>query len=251
MPTTKTISGEGLVRRLVGIGFAIVKLDDEDGKRGECKAFAGDHVCEITTKRPAKYGDREFDILKAEKDPPEEQVEVTRICRFVLTPDAAESLGVTLGDTASGADAVNGWTPEGSEPPENFGALEGIVASPTTPWVDGQHVVLGDGSTAYWNGSIWVAGEAPGAPVSATGATAGNPGSFTPSGAAAPADLAAMTGITASPSTAWLTGEHVVLGDASHASWDGLAWVAGDGVGVVGFSGQSTPTKSGVVADHF
>jgi hypothetical protein len=67
--------------------------------------------------------------------------------------------------------------------------------------------------------------------VTAAGATAGSPGSFTPPGAAAPANLAALQtaspAIVASPTTAWATGEHVILGDASQASWDGTAWVAG------------------------
>jgi hypothetical protein len=65
------------------------------------------------------------------------------------------------------------------------------------------------------------------APIPATGATAGAPGSFTPSGAEAPANLAAMTGITATPATAWTTGQHVVLGDASQAHWNATAWVVG------------------------
>jgi hypothetical protein len=42
-----------------------------------------------------------------------------------------------------------------------------------------------------------------------------------------PATLAAMTGLAATPATAWTTGESVVLGDASEASWDGTAWIAG------------------------
>jgi hypothetical protein len=63
--------------------------------------------------------------------------------------------------------------------------------------------------------------------VAATGATAGTPGTFTPAGAAAPANLAAMTGITASPTTAWTTGQSVVLGDASSAHWSSSAWVVG------------------------
>jgi len=241
--TPRTITGEGLVRKLVGIGFAIIKLDDEDGKRGECKAFAGDHVCEVTTKRPAKYGDKEFDILKAELDPPGEQVEVTRICRFVLTPDAAESLGVTL-ETATGVDSAGVWTPEGSEAPLTLADMTGVVASPTTAWVDGQHVVLGDGSSAYWDGTAWVAGVAPGeAPVVATGATAGSPGTFTPSGATAPADLAGLASVVATPPTPWTTGQHVILGDASHASWNGTAWVAGDGVAVGTLGAQSAKEK--------
>jgi len=61
----------------------------------------------------------------------------------------------------------------------------------------------------------------------ATGATAGTPGTFTPSGSATPANLAAMTGIVASPATAWTTGQHVVLLDTTQAHWTGSAWAAG------------------------
>ena len=61
----------------------------------------------------------------------------------------------------------------------------------------------------------------------ASGATAGTPGTFTPAGAEAPADLAALSDVTASPTTAWTTGQHVVLGDGSQAHWDGSAWAAG------------------------
>lgn len=68
----------------------------------------------------------------------------------------------------------------------------------------------------------------PDAPITATGATAGAPGAFTPAGAVTPANLAALSTVTASPATAWATGEHVVLGDASHAHWSGTAWAAGD-----------------------
>ena len=66
-----------------------------------------------------------------------------------------------------------------------------------------------------------------GAAVAATGATAGSPGSWTPAGSTPPANLAAAAGLTASPNTAWTTGQSVVLGDASSTHWDGSAWVAG------------------------
>jgi len=67
-----------------------------------------------------------------------------------------------------------------------------------------------------------------GGAVVATGATAGAPGSFTPSGAAPPADLAALQGgsVVANPSSAWTTGQSVNLGTGS-AHWDGSAYVAG------------------------
>jgi hypothetical protein len=68
--------------------------------------------------------------------------------------------------------------------------------------------------------------EAPPPPL-ATGATAGTPGSFTPAGCATPTTLGDLAGLVAEPTTAWTTGQSVVLGDGSDASWDGTAWVAG------------------------
>lgn len=62
----------------------------------------------------------------------------------------------------------------------------------------------------------------------ATGATAGTPGSWTPSGATPPANLAACAGVTASPATTWTTGQYVVTGDSQHQHWDGAAWATGD-----------------------
>lgn len=64
--------------------------------------------------------------------------------------------------------------------------------------------------------------------TAATGATAGSPGSFTPPGSTVPADLAALSTLTATPATAWTTGQHVILGDASHAHWNGTAWASGN-----------------------
>jgi hypothetical protein len=61
----------------------------------------------------------------------------------------------------------------------------------------------------------------------ATGATAGTPGSFTPEGSTVPANLAAMASVIATPTSAWTTGQNVVLGDASTAYWDGDSWAAG------------------------
>jgi hypothetical protein len=77
-------------------------------------------------------------------------------------------------------------------------------------------------------GFVSIAGWTPPPPDDpATGATAGTPGTFTPAGSTVPADFAALAGVTATPATAWLTGESVVLGDTSHAHWDGAAWAAG------------------------
>jgi hypothetical protein len=63
--------------------------------------------------------------------------------------------------------------------------------------------------------------------VAATGATAGSPGYFTPTGATAPANLAALTGITASPTTAWAVGQYVITADLVANHWSSSAWVAG------------------------
>jgi hypothetical protein len=64
--------------------------------------------------------------------------------------------------------------------------------------------------------------------VQATGATAGTPGSFTPAGASTPANQAAMTTVTASPASAWTTGQYVATGDAQHCFWNGTAWIVGN-----------------------
>jgi hypothetical protein len=63
--------------------------------------------------------------------------------------------------------------------------------------------------------------------VPATGASTGAPGYFTPSGAVTPANLAALTGITATPATAWATGQYVITADLLAAHWTGTAWAVG------------------------
>jgi hypothetical protein len=63
--------------------------------------------------------------------------------------------------------------------------------------------------------------------VPATGASAGAPGFFTPSGALTPPNLAGLTGITAAPATAWSAGQYVITGDFLAAHWSGTAWAAG------------------------
>ena len=46
-------------------------------------------------------------------------------------------------------------------PAANIAAMTTIVATPTTAWADGQHVVLANATTAYWKGTAWAAGMAP------------------------------------------------------------------------------------------
>jgi hypothetical protein len=67
--------------------------------------------------------------------------------------------------------------------------------------------------------------------IKATGATAGTPGAWSPAPAYGPATFTLLTGaapaITASPNTAWTTGQYVVLEDGTFAHWNGTAWTAG------------------------
>lgn len=127
------------------------------------------------------------------------------------------------------------WAEPGSEQPFTFIPDEenGTSATGTLviqPLDFGSTGAYGDDLTAdftfqvLWKPVITCAGDPP---VVATGATAGTPGSFTPAGASAPANLAAMSGVTASPTTAWTVGEFVNLGDTTKAHWNATAWVAG------------------------
>lgn len=71
--------------------------------------------------------------------------------------------------------------------------------------------------------------------VPASGATAGIPGTWTPAGAEPPADLQSLINgnpvtVTASPATAWTTGQYVqtrTAGAAGRATWTGTTWVGG------------------------
>ena len=122
--------------------------------------------------------------------------------------------------------------------PVNFKArpYSSRVASATNPIISGLaipqpfDVMNGDAGAASqiqidWNlTGPWTVDNGS---VTATGATAGAPGYFTPTGATTPANLAALSGITASPATAWTTGQYVVTADLLAANWTGSAWVAG------------------------
>jgi hypothetical protein len=63
--------------------------------------------------------------------------------------------------------------------------------------------------------------------VPATGATAGIPATLTPANSYPPANLAGLSTVTATPTTAWTTGQRVDLRDGSSANWNGTAWEAG------------------------
>ena len=96
------------------------------------------------------------------------------------------------------------------------------------------------------------------AAVHATGAVAGSPGTWFPVGSGVPGNLAAMgpvqpVNVGGTPVlTAWTTGQHMVLGDASQCNWNGTAWVVGthalaasEGGAAAPESGPSSPLTGG------
>jgi len=136
------------------------------------------------------------------------------------------NVGKVLAATGADEGAPGDFTPAGSAHALNLAAMSGITANPATLWdVAGEHVVLNDASHAFYNGSAWAAGDVP----LADNALVGDPGTFEPTYSPPPVDFAALEAQIAlpDPATAWgTTDEHVVLGDASFAYWDGAAWVA-------------------------
>jgi hypothetical protein len=75
-----------------------------------------------------------------------------------------------------------------------------------------------------------MAAELPPEPVQATGATAGIPGIWTPSGSVPPATAAEAAGIVASPDTPWTTGQFMqgsTDGAPGRMTWSGIHWVGG------------------------
>jgi hypothetical protein len=108
--------------------------------------------------------------------------------------------------------------------------------SAVNPWVSGYAIpqpfelIVGDAGNAAEVAIDWNLTAPPTVDlgtVAATTALTGAPGYYQPSGAQVPANLAALTGITASPATAWATGQYVITADLLAAHWSGSAWVAG------------------------
>jgi hypothetical protein len=122
--------------------------------------------------------------------------------------------------------------------PVNFKArpYSSRVAAANNPIISGLAIpqpfdlIIGDAGTASEVPIDWNLTAPPtidNGAVTATGATAGQPGYYTPSGATTPANLAALTGITATPATAWTVGQYVITADLLANHWSGSAWVAG------------------------
>lgn len=136
------------------------------------------------------------------------------------------NLGIPVTGITAGIPAT--LTPSNATRPANLSALTLLGAlGNTTAWSSGQYVLLGDGSEAYWDGNSWEVGRKPATVITATGAVAGTPGHYTPTGAANPANLAALSTVTANPTTAWTSGQYVNVADGTKAYWNGTAWAAG------------------------
>ncbi|WP_372407206.1 hypothetical protein [Streptomyces luteireticuli] len=79
----------------------------------------------------------------------------TNTWTYAVTP-----LGSTVATGAS-AGTPGAFTPAGSAAPSSLAALTPLIATPTAKWSTGQHIVLGDSTTAHWDGTAWAAGKAP------------------------------------------------------------------------------------------
>lgn len=101
------------------------------------------------------------------------------------------------------------------------GSVKGSVV--TLTYVE--HELFSD--APFWQVSL----PALGATITPTGVTAGTPGSFSPVGATAPANITALRALgPLGQTTAWTTGQYVVLANAAQVSWDGTDWKTGAAV---------------------
>lgn len=84
-----------------------------------------------------------------------------------IAPPTPGCVCLASGPAATGATqgTPGTWTPVDAYPPKDYTDLTDgapvVVASPATAWTSGSYVVLEDGSHAHWNGTAWVAGNAP------------------------------------------------------------------------------------------
>ena len=93
------------------------------------------------------------------------------------------------------------------------------------PNADIQPVVRGTGGPPKVTPGAGGGGGGGGIPTPTTKATAGTPGSFA---GGIPGGLTVLQALAAlGNTTAWTTGQWVILGDKSLAHWDGAAWAIG------------------------
>jgi hypothetical protein len=84
-------------------------------------------------------------------------LEVTTVAPPPLT-DGADALGVPATGATAGSPGT--MTPANSYAPASLEDADSLTADPNTAWTTGQYVTLGDGTTAHWDGTQWVAGVA-------------------------------------------------------------------------------------------
>jgi hypothetical protein len=111
----------------------------------------------------------------------------------------------------------------GVEDPADLTELRAEVkpAGSLEAWYNGQYVVLGDASHAYWDGNSWEVGEAPNATVSA-----GTPGTFSPA-MYTPDNVTELAAQVTNPVSRFVDGEYVVVSDGQSYYWDGDSWELG------------------------
>ena len=172
--------------------------------------------------------------VKVHERPPET---LNPLCVVVGRPQPVAYAVAALGiDDATLSAALAAYQANGN--PVQWRARPYSSRAPTAanPWISGYAIpqpfdqIVGDaGATAEvaidWN--LTGPPSVDTGTVAAATATAGAPGYYSPSGAQAPANLAALTGVTASPTAAWATGQYVITGDLLANHWTGSAWAAG------------------------
>jgi hypothetical protein len=132
--------------------------------------------------------------------------------------------------------ALNAYNTDGSPAVFKARPYSSRVASANNPIISGSaipqpfEIIMGDAGAVSpvqidWN--LLAPPNVDRGAVACTGATAGSPGHFTPTGATTPANLAGLAAITASPATAWASGQYVITADFLANHWDGAAWAAG------------------------
>lgn len=179
-----------------------------------------------------------------EVSPEVKQITVTTLCAETDYPGPVKwHLKITFQttfDTGAVYDVLNSaltaYNASGTPVPFKARPYSSRVAAANNPIISGLAIpqpfdlISGDAGAASEVQIDWTLSGTPSVDrgaVTATGATAGTPGFFTPTGATVPANLAALTGITASPTTAWTTGQYVITADLLANNWTGAAWAAG------------------------
>ena len=131
--------------------------------------------------------------------------------QFVNAP-AVPTTGVTAGAPGS----FTGGTPA------DLNALNALNLGAGTPaWQPGTYVTLGNGANVMWDGNQFV--NVPTA--TATGVTAGKPGTFT--GGTVPQTLGELRLMGINGGAAWTSGEFVRTNSGTDAYWNGTIWIVG------------------------